>query len=98
MIPILAVEILKHTILTQSIEGRAVRLSKFRHEYGVPASTFYRHVRALLNARLIMRVGRDEYSVHTNMMIAMGLILVDANDVAIEDTQEYRDVQKSMFG
>lgn len=58
----LAIHILLHLIrkLKES-EGEGVKLSDIRHRWGVPASTFYRHVNSLMQCGIVAREERDRY-------------------------------------
>lgn len=65
----LAIVIFNHVLVQQSSAmGQSVRLSKFRDEYGIPRSTFFRHVGDLINNRMIVRYGRDRYGIHHSIV------------------------------
>lgn len=52
-------------------QGRAVGLSYLKHFMRIPESTFYRHVNNLIDNDLIIRIGRDKYSVSHELMSYM---------------------------
>jgi DNA-binding IclR family transcriptional regulator len=52
-------------------QGRAVSLSEMRQVYNIPETTFYRHVKSLIDNDLIIRLGRDKYSVSHVLMSDM---------------------------
>lgn len=51
-----------------NVGGAGVALSDFRKEIGIPNSTFYRSVKTLIDANIIIRVRRDRYSVSPTML------------------------------
>ena len=65
----LAIIIMSHILVQQSAqEGRSVKLSEYMQEYGIPRATFYRHVRTLLDNRIIEKYGRDRYGMHRDFV------------------------------
>lgn len=61
----LAVVILNHMLYEASFsDSGGVALSEFRSRHSIPSTTFYRHIRTLIQNRIIARTSRDRYILH----------------------------------
>lgn len=59
----LATKILMEVAQEQANNGGVgVKLSSYRKTFGIPTSTFHRHLSSLVSDGFLIRVGRDRYS------------------------------------
>lgn len=87
-----AIFILIYIVNASFVDDRGVALSEFRSNNGIPASTFYRHVRTLIQARIIARTSRDRYVIHSQFVTRI------ARFANVSRVAEYmRDYQPSLF-
>jgi DNA-binding IclR family transcriptional regulator len=69
----LAVCILSYVLKAHINDDGGVALSVFRLKYNIPASTFYRHVNTLIQARIIARISRDSYVMHHSFITGVAV-------------------------
>lgn len=67
-IMILALELIREVAyLERDNDGRVgSSMVKFRTQWHIPKSTFFRHMNALIDLEIVSRVGRDRYTIHDN--------------------------------
>lgn len=88
----LALHILHFVLYSMSIHSAGeVGLSEFREQLGVPAPTFYRHVKNLRDAGFIFRVGRDRYKINASMFAHMRNIVEERQREAAMNNVNWSD-------
>ncbi len=65
---ILALELIREVAYLERDNTDRVGSSmvKFRTQWHIPKSTFFRHMNALIDLEIVSRVGRDRYTIHDN--------------------------------
>lgn len=96
MITNLAVAILQEVVHKSAMGKSPVSLSAYRKFLGCPNSTFYRHVNQLIQARMIARVARDQYVIHSMFLIDLIYIAEEWRESLKEEVEYLPDFQKEM--